>query len=444
MVMKPRCLLISDDLTGGADTGAQFAGKGFRTLLVTFKEGSDFDLSRHREPDVLVINTDSRGLRADRAATRVSRVFRNYDKELFPIIYKKIDSTLRGNIGPETDAILKATKISTGFMTPAFPEQGRTVADGILMVGGNPLALTEASSDAAAPVRESCVYRLLAQQSSHTVGWIDLAAVASGGEHLRAAVEHQQKEGTRIIVFDAVRRRDLTSIADAAFRMVERPLFVGSAGLAEEVAKKLSPPRGKPLSAPLWKRGRSFKHLFIISGSTSNVTHEQLKRVERGTGIPSFELSRSSLVGNEETRKREKIHLSSRMAESMARGHVILKTCPERLPGGNIRDTPIHLKIPRLLGHIALMTLETSGVAVRDSALIVTGGDTAISVFDFLGVEGFRIEGELLKGIVVGYVIGGPWNGLTVVTKAGAFGRANALRTIVDILEMESSQAWRT
>jgi uncharacterized protein YgbK (DUF1537 family) len=217
--MPQRCLLIADDLTGGADTGAQFAKRGLRTLLIPLKWGHTVDFSQYPERDVLVINTDSRGLRPDKAFGLVSGMLQNYDRELFPIIYKKIDSTLRGNIGYETDAILGKTNIPMGFMTPAFPEQERTVVDGILMVRGKPLSLTEASSDAAAPVRESRVSKLLEQQTSHKVGWIDLTRVASGSNALREAVAREGEKGTRIIVFDALRRRDLIHIADVAFGM---------------------------------------------------------------------------------------------------------------------------------------------------------------------------------------------------------------------------------
>jgi uncharacterized protein YgbK (DUF1537 family) len=437
--MPRRCLLIADDLTGGADTGAQFAKRGLSTLLISFKEGSHIDFSQFRERDVLVVNTDSRGLNPDKAFSLVSGLLQSYDRELFPIIYKKIDSTLRGNIGYETDAILEETNISMGFMTPSFPEQERTVVDGVLMVRGKPLSLTEASSDAAAPVRESCVYKLVEQQSRHKVGWIDLAHVASGGKELREAVGKEQDKGNQILIFDAVQRRDLTHIADVAFGMDEKPLFIGSAGLAQEVAKKLSPSKIKPTSHFPQKGGKPFQHIFIISGSASGVTHEQLKRVEQGKRIASFQLGKSFLITDRENEQREEKNFSSSIGSSLAQGHVILKTCSERLLPGDSRDLPIHLEIPKCLGRIAMSVLKESKVDVGELALVLTGGDTAMSVFNALGGDGVEIEGEILDGIVLGHLIGGNWNGLTVVTKAGAFGRKNALEEIVGILEGESS-----
>ncbi len=435
--MPPRCLLIADDLTGGADTGAQFAERGLSTLLIPLKEGHTIDFSQYPERDVLVINTDSRGLTPDEAHGLVSSLLRNYDKALFPLIYKKIDSTLRGNIGYETDAILGETKISMGFMTPAFPEQERTVVDGILMVRGKPLSLTEASSDAATPVKESCVHKLLEQQSRHKVGWIDLAHVTSGSDALREAVEREEKKETRIIVFDALQRRDLTKIVDVAFRMDEKPLFIGSAGLAQEVAKKLSSVTPKRASHFRRTEGTSFQHIFVISGSASGVTHEQLERIERRKGIASFQLSKSLLMSDKERRQREENKLSSSMKSALLKGHVILKTCPERLPPRDSNGLPIHLEIPRCLGRITHSVLEAPELEASDLALILTGGDTAMSVFTVLGVDGVEIEGEILHGVVMGHFIGGRGNGLTVVTKAGAFGREDALEKIIGVLEGE-------
>jgi uncharacterized protein YgbK (DUF1537 family) len=74
-------------------------------------------------------------------------------------------------------------------------------------------------------------------------------------------------------------------------------------------------------------------------------------------------------------------------------------------------------------------------VDVHDLVLILTGGDTAQSVINILGAEGVEIEGELLEGIVKGHLIGGEWGGLTVITKAGGFGKEDALKKIIEIIE---------
>jgi uncharacterized protein YgbK (DUF1537 family) len=219
--------------------------------------------------------------------------------------------------------------------------------------------------------------------------------------------------------------------------MDEKPLFIGSAGLAQEVAKKLSPVTPKTASHFRRKEGKSFQHIFVISGSASHVTHEQLERIERRKAIASFQLNKPLLMSDKGRRQREEDNLISSIRSALAKGQVILKTCPERLQPEDSRDLPIHLEIPRCLGRITHSVLEASELDACDLALILTGGDTAMSVFNILGVDGVEIEGEILNGVVMGHFIGGRGNGLTVVTKAGAFGREDALEKIIEVLERE-------
>lgn len=427
--MVQRCLLVADDLTGGADAGAQFAKRGLSTLLISLLDDAKIDFSKHTHQDVLIINTDSRGLSCENASLRVSNLLRNYDEKLFAIIYKKIDSTLRGNVGYEIDAILKETRATLCFMAPSYPEQNRTLVGGIMIVGEKPLALTEVARKTVFPVQESHVYKIIQNQSRNNVGWIDLTHVASTSEGLQKAVDHEQRKGNRIIIFDAVSRQDLKNVADVGFTMERKPLFVGSAGLAEEVAKKLSPPKER-----VFQTIKSFKHILIISGTASSITYQQLKQLE-ARNVPSFQLNRSSIMGEDRKAQEEKKELSKKIANTLSQGITILKTPSETLSSKDSAGAPIHLKITKTLASVALLALEASKIKPADLALILTGGETAQSVINGLETEGIEIEGELLEGIVKGHLIGGNWNGLSVITKAGAFGKENALKKIIEILE---------
>jgi uncharacterized protein YgbK (DUF1537 family) len=431
--MSQRCLLIADDLTGGADAGAQFAKRGLRTLLISLLDDVKVDFSKHRHQDVLVINTDSRGLSPEKAFLKVSNLLKRFDQKLFPIIYKKIDSTLRGNVGCEIDAILKETKRPLCFMAPSYPEQNRTLVGGILIVGEKPLALTEVARNTASPIQESHVYRILQNQSQNNVGWIDLTHVASSHERLRKTVDEERKKGNQIIIFDAVSRGDLKNIVEAAFYVDRIPLFVGSAGLAEEVAKKLSPPKAKAS-----QKIKPLKHILIVSGTASSVTHQQLIQVERRP-VPSFQLNGSFIMGEDRKTQEEKKELSKKIANALSQGVTILKAPSQMLSSKDSTELSTHLRITKTLASIALFALEASKIKPVDLALILTGGETAQNVINGLEPEVIEIEGELLEGIVIGRLIGGNWDGLTVVTKAGAFGKDDALEKIVTMIETGSS-----
>ena len=431
--MNQRCLVISDDLTGGVDTGVQFAQQGLSTLFLSMAQGTKIDLSRYQDRDALVISTHSRGLSPEEAYRRVSVLLEGYSKESFPLIYKKIDSTLRGNIGYETDAILKKTGLSLAFFAPSFPEQDRKVVGGIHLLRGTPLSLTEISRDAVSPVKESYVKTLLEKQSRCRIGNIDLIQVASGGEALRRAIDEASRRGLQILIFDAVERRDLAHIAEAAFQRDETPLFIGSAGLAEEIANKLTPNKKPPPS--LKKISKSFKHLMIVSGSASVVSHEQLKAAERSKGIRSFEFGHTLGHSDQAHNQAGEDTFAHQIGRALIEGHAIFKTPFERILSGDADGLPVHVRITRTLARMTSQALEASHLDISDLALVLFGGDTALSVLEYLGMDGIEIDGEITKGVVMGRLIGGRWHGLRLVTKAGAFGKENTLEEIIETLE---------
>ena len=174
-----------------------------------------------------------------------------------------------------------------------------------------------------------------------------------------------------------------------------------------------------------------------MSGTASSVTHQQLKRFEKRS-IPHFQLTPSLILEDGVKAEKERKDLSKKIANSLTRGISILKTPSEMLHDKESVDYSIHLKITKTLASVALGALEASKIDPHDLALILTGGETAQNVINGLEIEGIEIEGELLEGIVKGHLIGGNWDGLSVITKAGAFGREDAFEKIIEILETGS------
>jgi D-threonate/D-erythronate kinase len=436
--MKQRCLVIADDLTGAADSGAQFAKNGFNTFLISPRDWISIDFSKFIDREVLVVNTDSRRLRPVDAIHLVADLSKRVDRKLFPIIYKKIDSTLRGNIGQEIDAILKETGFSGCIVAPAYPEQNRTMIDGIMMVEGKPISWTEFAG--ALPVQTSDARNLLERQSACSVGIIALPHVNSGKKHLQERIEEEQGRGNKIVIVDAVQRQDLTNIAEAVFRMSQIPLLVGSAGLAEEIAKKLSFSRkdGVPFAIRKWT-SKDFKYIFIISGSRSHVTHEQLKRVEERWGCPCFEMSKLLLTSDEKEWSNQLRSLIDKIITALKRRQAVLKTCPEGITISKSGHAADQSRIKNRLAEAAYAVMEAFRMHLQDLVIIAIGGDTAMSVFSSLGFEGIEIEGEMIEGIMRGHLVGGLWHGLRVVTKAGAFGMEDALDKILCVLNAPSN-----
>jgi len=315
------------------------------------------------------------------------------------------------------------------LLAPSYPEQGRTLEGGILMVDRKPLSLTETARDATSPVRESDLHRLLAGQTPLTVGSVDLSAVAAGRRSFGERVREKMAGGCRIVVCDAASRRDLKTIAETAFSMPTMPLLAGSSGLAGEVARIVAPGRIDAETRPK----KRFGHILIVAGSVSTVTHQQINRLETD-GIPTGELPRSLVAGGDRAGTAERKRIIGLLGRALARGCAILRTFSERGIAQNDAVLSVPRRIAGLLAGMALEILRESRVDRDDLALVLIGGDTALNVLQSLDYGGIALEGELLAGIVRGTLRGGPWNGLAIVTKAGAFGREETLRQIIEKL----------
>lgn len=165
-----RVAVIADDLTGAADTGVQLVRAGYRTAVIF--HGEEIPAAGF---DAVSLDTDSRTRPAGFAAKRVVEAAQAARDAR--VVYKKLDSTLRGNVAAELSAALGATGRTHLVVAPAFPAAGRTTVGGVQLVRGVPVHETEARNDPRTPVREGHVPTLLraAFPSVVTLGVEDLA-----------------------------------------------------------------------------------------------------------------------------------------------------------------------------------------------------------------------------------------------------------------------------
>ena len=121
--MDLKLAIIADDLTGANDSSVQFSTKGLNTAVAI--PGADISCIKNIE--VLVLDCESRDIPKDNAYSAVFSATKKLLKLNNKInIYKKVDSTLRGNIGAELEALYKSYEPSFIVFAPAFIEGGRT------------------------------------------------------------------------------------------------------------------------------------------------------------------------------------------------------------------------------------------------------------------------------------------------------------------------------
>jgi uncharacterized protein YgbK (DUF1537 family) len=417
-----KIVIIADDLTGGADTGVQFRPFFDETVLVPYYRLPDA-LSQTGETvsRAISIFTNSRSLEADVARKRLLSVAGRFSQSKPELLYKKIDSCLRGNLGAEIEAIMDGLEFKLSFIAPAFPEMGRTTVNDIHLVHGVPVNQTEISKDPVAPVTGSRLSRLVAQQSRYPVGHVALDLLQESEVRLQKEITRLVRQGARHIVFDSTCRDHLDIISRLLTSSDRRTLPVGSAGLAASLGCMLPPglrSRKDESGAPT-----GGTHL-IVSGTTSRVTKKQIKALLQVYPYKEIILTADQLTdGDQHDILLEK---ASETAEILPAENVIIRV------GSEANGQAAAGKPPRL--HRAESVVEGIGLFVaaalkrcRPGFLFATGGDTADAILSALGGSGIRILGEIARGMVQGRLIGGPLNGLTMITKAGAFGKADAL-----------------
>ena len=418
--LADRWLILADDLTGAADCAIAFGRRG-RAAAVTWGEPRSGGAAGGASTDlpVLAYDADSRGLSAAAAAQRHAQCLRRLhasDQTLF----KKIDSTLRGQPAAETAATILHLKGRTetvfGICAPAFPATGRTTVGGRIHVGGRPLEEAEvwardhsyANADLAAVLGTAGV----------TANAVPLATVRGPG--LASALEQIAATGDIVAVCDAETQADLDRIASAGLRIAAAglsgspsPFFIGSAGLAHALAAIAAAPALEPVRiAP--RRGGS----LIVVGSLATASRDAARKLATLEGVVHLPVSSETLLGD----SGDLAALAATVGGAISAGHdVLVEIAMDGVP-----DMALG---PRLVRRLADAF---APLAADIGAFAATGGDTASALLSRFGVDGIRLVDEIEPGVSLGLTLGRL--AIPVATKAGAFGDSDSLIRIQERL----------
>lgn len=417
--------IIADDYTGAADTGVQFSKKRLKTSIVR-------DLKRIEETaervDVLVFNTESRGDPKEVAYKKVVLAAEEFKKTGVEILYKKIDSTLRGNLGVELDAAIDTLNVSAVILCPAYPKNGRITVGGFHLNNQSLIEDTEVANDPESPVRQSHIPTLIQDQSEKKVSLIDIATVSLGMERVKREVVRQLKEGNQIIVVDAISQRDLKTIAQTIASLDQPVLVCGSGGLAEEL----------PDAFGLVEDREEF--VVVIAGSVSEVTAQQIRIAAKTLNVKVVTVDVQRVLMGKEEGKLEATRVIDEAEEALHAGRDVVIRLAESLNAlEEVKEAGKELgltdrEMRTLMGQILGRTSQAILKKGKLCGMVVTGGETAFNVYKALDVLEVRVEEEVLPGIPVVTIVGGPASGTRVVTKAGAFGNEDALVTAIEYL----------
>jgi uncharacterized protein YgbK (DUF1537 family) len=379
-------LIVADDLTGAMDTAGPFAQQGLKTMVVA--QPLAFDAAVVAGAQVVSLDTASRHLNAADGAKRVAQCVGRLGRQSFDIVFKKIDSTLRGNVVSETLALLRGCGRDAALIAPAFPAQGRTVRGAMVHVNGIPLPQTSFAQDALSPPPAESLLEVFTR------------AAGAGKVGTWTPGLKQREAGRSIVIADSESDSDLNAALETAKPQLGRMLLVGSAGLGNALARSLAPAKAarQPrivIEGPI---------VFVV-GSRAVQSREQVERLR-------------SLVGTEVLQAPNGV-LASEVEVGDALQIVIVSVSDAAGRAGD----PVAVASALARGTLDMVR------RTRSQALIATGGDTAIAVLEASGCAALEVLGDLMPGL--------PYARLTVdgrplwlVTKAGGFGGRDILYEI--------------
>ena len=392
--------ILADDLTGACDAAAPFAARGMATEVRL-----DATPGWPNGVAVLALDTDTRRLSRRTARARANRAARVLRDDGAGWVYKKIDSTLRGHVAAELLVCLRAWEAPLAVLCPAFPALGRQVSGGHLVVSGKTIG----------PVAD-----LAGFSGGMRVTTMSISQVEAGPEGIAVALQKLSGSGTEVVIADATTSGDLAALAEAATKVEPRPLLAGSAGLAGALASVLRSPTSRVATEKLTRGpGSHGAPWLIVAGSQTEVTAAQVEELKRA-GAAVTALNADDLLGRREYAEAA----GRRAAQTLEAGRTtvlrLLVSSPS-YAGGRVED-----RAARALGRACRAVVERA----PPDGLLLTGGLTARGSLLALGAQGLRLESEPLPGIAQGRALGGIWDGRPVITKAGGFGKADAMRRL--------------
>jgi uncharacterized protein YgbK (DUF1537 family) len=375
----PPLAIVADDLTGACDAGVHVLQTGLPVHVLLDPERA-IDL-----PGLCVIATNTRSLPPGEAEQIVERLGGRLALAGRQVLYKKLDSTLHGNFGAEIHALLKRGLARWALVCSAFPDMGRRLSDGELLMGAERKAIGRN------------LVTLLRQQSGREVVRIRVDDLRAGLTSMIPWIRSGMDRGMTLFAFDADQEEDLDRVVALGQAIGEGALLCGSTGLARALGRSLAAGRIGSGEVPASLPGPALRRVAML-GTRSRITRSQVDWL---------------------------MHHRGAQLESLSTLAAALRRTPPEFP----------ILVPVDLAAMDPGALDGAFQALGDCGpvfLMLSGGDTARRVCEAAGVSAVRLLGELEMGFPHGCILGGRFDGWPIATKAGGFGTDATLGRWVD------------
>jgi len=402
-----KILIIADDLSGAADCAIGFTRAGHRVVVMLDAVREQMDPAA----DTTAIDTDTRRLTPAQAATRTAAAFHALGDAQHRL-YKKIDSTLRGNWAAEVAALRRDAGLA--IVAPAFPATGRVLRDGRVFVHGTPLEQTPTWQLENAG-RDASIAAML-NEAGLSAEVLDGEALRDDPAGFAARIAASAAAGTDALIIDTQSEHALRTLARVTLDS-DVPLFwVGSGGLARELSTLTRRPDAEAAAGATADDAHPDRPVLALVGSLSAVSERQCAMLRERTGIeqlvvPPAVLRRGAAHADWNALRAQIGATLSARADLLVR--IGRDDAFDPAEGAQLSTSLAELVAP----HFA-----------RIGGLIATGGETARAMLSAARISGLHLQAEIEAGVAVGRPLDpNRTHRPGIVTKAGAFGTDHAL-----------------
>ena len=440
---------VADDLTGATTTGVLLARSKARTA-VFFNEEAAVKAEGVEDLDAILISSNSRPLPANEAYEKVKSATAALKRMGVKYFSKRIDTTLRGGVGVEIDAMMDVVgDDAVAVVVPAMPQSRRILVGGYSVIDGVALINTPVAQDVRTPVKENYIPRLLGQQTRRNVNLVTLDEVLEGEEAIRDALEAAREAGGEVIIVDAITIEDVEEIAKACIELKWNVIAVDPGPFTSKLAyyRDLIGQEEPNIPPEAEEDGRT---VLIAAGSATPVTKKQMEVLCEDPRHVRISVDPVALIEGGDAALDEAFRAVHK-AEDLLNS--------EKPPRAILFETALHGELLNLaeedskrhyaegmsadrinagLGTIISQLLELCG-REKIAGLYTTGGDTMVNVCYQLGVECIEVMDYVIPQTDIGRLVGS-YDGLPIVGKGGLTGNDRTACDIVDRLFREAAR----
>ena len=411
-------IVIADDLTGSNATCSLFKKIGLRAASILKLQGDiNYDV------DVISYSTASRGLDKEEAYKKVSEAIKILKNKNVLVYNKRIDSTLRGNIGTEINAMLDNLEDDRiAVVVPAYPDSGRIVVNKTMLVNGVLLENSDAGKDPKTPIKTSCVESLVQKDIKYSSTYFTLSDIEQPIEEIVKKIQEAIKK-SRVLIFDAVNNEDIIKISKAIIHSDINIITVDPGPFTLYYSKELQ------------KKNHLEKKILMVIGSVTTTTKKQIEYILQEEDIFLVKMRVEDFF-EEESCSKEIERVISFIKKGIESYDLFLVTTS---PIGDEKKADLQKLAEKLnatveeISKIIANTLTETIVKIlketqKFEGIYSSGGDITIALLEKLKAIGVEIREEVIPLAAYGRLIGGDFPNLKLVSKGGMVGDEKTIK----------------